>query len=80
MTVEIIDVFRFMLLPLLLLYIGYNEKSKTALSLRLSEAVSRTELERAVNQAKEIQAIQNIENKEDIKRLEGKVDRLLERP
>lgn len=76
---EIIDIIKYFLIPSFIAYVGYNEKSKASINNRLLKAVSMNDLEKAVKQAKEIQHIQINEVKDDIKRLEKKIDRLLER-
>lgn len=76
---ELQDILQYLLIPVLLAYVGYNERSKSKMDQRLQKAISREDLERAVHQSKEIQQIQHADTKEDIKRLEKKIDRLLER-
>lgn len=76
---ELTQILLYILIPCALAYIGYNERSKSKMDQRLRKAISRADLERTVQQAKEIQHIQHEDTKEDIKRLEKKIDRLLER-
>lgn len=75
---ELIEIMKIILIPMLLAYVGYNEKHKASLNLRLQGAISRSELERAVEQSKEVHAVQIRELQYDISKLEKKIDKLIE--
>ena len=75
---EMLDILKFVILPMLIAYVGFNEKHKANLANRLNGAISRAELERAVEQAKEIHSIQIKEIQYDINKLEKKIDKLIE--
>lgn len=75
---EMIDFIRFVMIPTILTYIGYNERDKMIHRQKVLQTLPRDDIERLVDKSKEVHGVEIREIKSDIDRLESKIDKMID--
>ena len=76
---EVIDILKHLIIPCLLLYIGYNERDKHKMKDKTEHDMSREETEKLIDMKLEVPKVKIREIKGDLVRIEAKLDMILNR-
>lgn len=76
---EILDFVRYILIPAILTYVGYNERDKMIQKQKLSVMLPKDDVQTLVEKGNEVHAVEIREIHKDINRLEVKIDKILDR-
>lgn len=81
---ELLDLLNYILSPIVLAYVGYNERSKSEMRDRVSKLIEREEASKLIDmKQKSLEVLLGeqkediYDTREDIRRLEEKIDKLL---
>ena len=75
---ETIDFIRYVLIPAILTYIGYNERDKMIQRQRLAMMLPKLDVESLLDKSKEVHTVEIREIYKNISRLEGKIDKIID--
>lgn len=76
---ELVDIIKYVVLPLLIAYVGYNEKDKRSMRKTIQETAPKSEIEKLIDLRMQVHQVEIREIKEDLARIERKLDKLLDR-
>lgn len=76
---EIYDLLKYVVLPVVLCYIGFNERDKSVMKYKLDNSISKLDVEKLIDIKIAVHQVQIQDIKDDLVRIESKLDMLLER-
>lgn len=76
---DLYDVFKWVLLPIILAYIGYNERDKVHMRSRVDTMMTTEEVEKMIDLKTATQQVQIQDIKDDLIRIESKLDKVLDK-
>lgn len=76
---DLIDFCKYVVIPLLLAYIGFNEKDKRMIKKTLEKTAPKNEVEKLIDLKMQIHQVEIREMKGDLARIESKLDRLIDK-
>jgi hypothetical protein len=79
MNVDLYDLLKFILLPVILFYIGFNERDKLNMKLKLEKTSVKEEVEKLIDLKMNVHQVQIQDIKDDLHRIETKLDVVLEK-
>ena len=76
---ELYDLLKFVLLPVMLCYIGFNERDKMSMKTKIENTSPRNDIEKLIDMKMQVHQVQIQDIKEDLERIEAKLDTILDR-
>ena len=76
---ELYDLLKYVLLPVLLCYIGFNERDKSMMKAKSDTYMPKADVEKMIDMKLEVHNVQIQDIKDDLDRIETKLDMILER-
>lgn len=78
MEVTLIELLKYILIPILLCYIGYNEKDKSSMKTKVEKTVEKDDIEKLIDIKMMVHQVEIRDIKDDLRRIEGKLDKLID--
>lgn len=75
---ELLDLLKYFLVPCLLCYIGYNEKDKFSMKNKVEKTIEKDDIEKLIDLKMVVHQVEISGIKEDLRRIESKLDKLLD--
>ena len=79
MNMELYDLLKFVLLPVMLCYIGFNERDKGTMRTKIENTSPKNDVEKLIDMKMQVHQVQIQDIKEDLERIEAKLDTILAR-
>ncbi len=76
---ELYDLIKFVLLPVMLCYIGFNERDKINMKSKLEHMVSKDDMEKFIDMKMMVHQVQIQDVEDRLERMEVKIDTIIDR-
>ncbi len=74
---DLFDILKYILIPVVLCYIGFNEKDKSMIKTKVDKSLPKDDIERLIDLKMKVHQVQIQDIKEDLNRIESKLDLIL---